>query len=85
MELIYEALDKDVAEHLRTEKPPPRTGQNYHQWMTQGFGLRALIPHIYEVIGIAKTCDDMRELRDRVAEHYGQQEYQFTMYLKPPR
>jgi len=85
MELIYEALDKDVAEHLRNEKPPPRTGQSYGQWMKRDFGLRALIPHIFEVIGIAKTCGDIRELRDRVAEHYGQQEYQFTLYLKPPR
>lgn len=84
MELIYDALDKDVAEHLRTHKPPPRKGHNYHQWMTQDFGLKALIPHIYEVIGIAKTCDDMRELRDKVAQHYGAREFQFTMYLKPP-
>ena len=31
--------------------------------MTQDFGLRALIPHIYEVIGIEKKPDDMREVR----------------------
>lgn len=84
MELIYDALDKDVAAHLKENKPPPRKGQNYHQWMTQDFGLKALIPHIYEVIGIAKTCDDMRELRDKVAQHYGKREYQITMYLKTP-
>ena len=84
MELVYDALDKDVADHLRDHKPPPVHGRNYHQWITQDIGLKALIPHIYEVIGIAKTCSDMRELRDKVAEYYGKQEFQFTMYLKPP-
>lgn len=83
MELVYDALDKEVAEHLRNHKPPARHGQNYHQWMSQDFGLKALISHIYEIIGIARTCQDMRELRDRVAEHYGNREFQFTMYLKP--
>lgn len=83
MELIYDALDEDVANHLRENKPPPQKGQNYHQWMTENFGLRQLITHIYEIIGIAKTCDDIRELKDKVAQHYGKEEFQFTLYLKP--
>lgn len=70
MELIYYALDPDIANHLRTNKPPPRHGMNYHQWLTSDVGLKALIPHIHEVIGIAKTCDNMRELRDKVALYY---------------
>jgi hypothetical protein len=49
--------------------------------MTEDVGLRHLIPHIHQVIGIARTCRDMRELRDRVAEHYGREEVQLTMYL----
>lgn len=71
MELIYDALDPDIADHLRKNKPPPRAGMNYHQWMTADIGLKSLIQHIYQIIGIAKTCRTMRELRDRVAFHYG--------------
>jgi hypothetical protein len=40
-----------------------------------------LIPHIYEIIGIAKTCQDMRELKEKVAQHYGREPVQLTMYL----
>jgi hypothetical protein len=81
MELIYHALDPDVAHYLKENRPRPYHGQNYHQWLTEDIGLRALIPHIYEVIGIAKTCRDMKELRDKVAEHYGREPVQLTMYL----
>jgi len=81
MQLIYEALDPDVAHYLKENKPKPYHGQNYHQWLTEDIGLRALIPHIYEVIGIAKTCRDMKELRDKVAEHYGREPVQLIMYL----
>jgi hypothetical protein len=81
IELIYEALDPDIARYLKENKPKPYHGQNYHQWFTQDIGLKALIPHIYEIIGIAKTCRDMKELRDKVAEHYGREPVQLTMYL----
>lgn len=70
MELIYDALDHDVAEHLKTHKPPPRHGTNYHQWLSQDFGLKALLTHIHQVIGIAKTCDTIHELKEKVAHYY---------------
>ena len=81
IELIYNALDPDVAKYLKENKPKPVHGKNYHQWLTQDFGLKSLISHIYEIIGIAKTCTDMRELRDNVALHYGKEPIQLTMYL----
>lgn len=81
MELIYDALDKDIADHLRNNKPPSRHGQNYHQWLTSDVGLKALIPHINQVIGIARTCDTMKELRDKVAHYYKREPIQVTMYL----
>ena len=82
MELIYHALDPDVAKYLKENKPKPYHGMNYHQWMTADVGLRNLIPHIHQVIGIARTCSDMRELRDRVAEQYGREPVQMTLYLR---
>jgi hypothetical protein len=81
LELIYNALDPDIAKYLKENKPKPVHGKNYHQWMTQDIGLKALISHIYEIIGIAKTCTDMRELRDKVALHYGREPVQLTLYL----
>ena len=84
LELVYQALDPDIAKYLKENKPKPVHGKNYHQWMTQDIGLKALISHIYEIIGIAKTCSDMRELRDKVALHYGREPVQLTMYLPRP-
>ena len=81
MELVYEALDPDIAEYLKNNKPQPRFGQNYHQWLTSDIGLKALIPHINQVIGIAKTCNTMKELRDKVAYHYKKIPVQITMLL----
>ena len=80
-ELIYEALDPDVADYLKKNKPKPFHGQNYHQWLSEDVGLKALIPHIYKVIGMAENCHDMRELRDRVARKYGRKLVQLTLSL----
>jgi len=81
MELVYEYLDKDVAEWLRENAPKPQKGQNYHQWLSSQFGLRKLTEHIWKLIGIAKTCDTMTELRDRMAELHGKQAVQLRLYL----
>ena len=80
-ELIYEALDPEVADYLKKNKPKPFHGQNYHQWLSEDVGLKALIPHIYKVIGMAEGCRDMRELRDKVAARYGRKLVQLTMSL----
>ncbi len=82
MELIYEALDPDIAEHLRTHKPPPRHGLNYHQWLSEDMGLKALVTHIQQVIGIAKTCDTISELREKVAHYYRGGAIQQKMFKK---
>lgn len=79
--LIYDALDPDVANHLRTTKPAPRKGQNYHQWLTEDIGLQSLITHIHQVIGIAKTCNTMNELKEKVAFHYGKKPIQLPLEL----
>lgn len=83
LELIYDALDPDIAKHLRVHKPPPRHGQNYHQWLTEDIGLKALITHIHQVIGISKTCDTMDELREKIAHYYNKQPMQLAMHIPP--
>ena len=84
-ELIYEALDPDIADYLKRNKPKPFHGQNYHQWMSEDVGLKALIQHIYKVIGTGDGCTDMRELRDKVAKRYGRGMVQLTLMLPRER
>lgn len=80
-ELIYEALDPDIAEYLKRNKPKPFHGQNYHQWLSEDVGLKALVQHIYKIIGMGDDCRDMRELRDKVAKRYGRGLVQLTLSL----
>lgn len=79
IELIYDTLDPDVAEYLKNNKPPKEI--RWHQQLTEDLGARKLVSRCYEIIGMAKTCRDIRDLRARVAEHYGKKAVQLTMYL----
>jgi hypothetical protein len=79
IEMIYDTLDPDVAEYLKNNKPPP--GVRWHSQLTENLGVRALVSRCYEVIGMAKTCENMRELRYKVAKHYGKEVLQFSLSL----
>lgn len=81
MELVYEYLDPDVAEWLKNNAPAPKHGQNYHQWLSNQYGLKKLVEHIWMLIGVAKTCHSMTDLRDRMAELNGKTAIQLRLYL----
>jgi hypothetical protein len=81
MELVYEYLDPDVAQWLRENAPKPRHGQNYHQWLNAQYGLRKLLEHIWKLIGIASTCHNMVELKQKMAEMYGRAPLQYVLSL----
>jgi P63C domain-containing protein len=81
MELVYEYLDADVAQWLKENAPAPRRGQNYHQWLSSQYGLKKLVEHIWMLIGVARTCSRMTELRDRMAELNGKSPIQLRLYL----
>jgi P63C domain/Putative antitoxin of bacterial toxin-antitoxin system, YdaS/YdaT len=85
MELVYGYLDADVAEWLRKHAPEPRRGRNYHQWLSGQYGLRRLMEHIWMLIGLASACRDMKELRARLAEKFGREGIQLTLYLPPAK
>lgn len=86
MGLIYEYLDPDVAQWLRENAPTPKHGQNYHQWLTGQYGLKKLIEHIWKVIGVASTCNDMDQLQYRMEELYGRKPgFQYALRLVPVR
>jgi len=79
IEMIYDTLDADVAAFLKANKPAP--GVQWHRQLTEHHGVRQLVSRCYEVVGMAKPCCTMRELRDKVALHYGKRPVQITMYL----
>lgn len=82
MELIYEYLDPDVAEWLRVNAPKPQHGKNYHQWLSEQYGLRKLVEHIWKVVGIASTCMNMDELRREMQRLYGKNAaFQFAVKI----
>lgn len=83
MELIYEYLDADVAQWLKENAPRPIGSMSYHRWLTEQYGLKKLIEHIWKVIGVASTCETMEELRKRMQELYGKKPgFQFELRLK---
>ena len=84
-ELVYEYLDPDVAQWLKENVPAPRHKQNYHQWLSSQYGLKKLIEHIWMLIGMARACKTMWELREKMAETYGRQMVNFTLAIPPAR
>ena len=83
IEMVYDTLDPDVAEYLKANKPPP--GVRWHRQLTENHGVRQLVSRCYEVVGMAKPCTNIRELRDKVAFHYGKEPVQLTMYVDMPK
>ena len=78
IELIYDTLDPDVAKYLRENRPPP--GIHWHRNLTENHGVRQLVSRCYEVVGLAKSCEGMGELRKKVSHHYGKQAMLFNVY-----
>jgi hypothetical protein len=84
-ELVYEYLDPDVAKWLRENAPKPRHGQNYHQWLTSQYGLKKLLEHIWMLVGMARACKSMEELREKKAEQAGRQKVRITVFIPPAK
>lgn len=82
MELVYENLDKDVAKWLKENAPTPHHGQNYHQWLSGQYGLKKLVEKIWMLIGVARTCNNMIELRQKMAELSGRSLVQLMLPMK---
>ena len=78
IELVYDTLDPDVAKYLRENRPPP--GVRWHSKLTENYGVRQLVSRCFEIVGLAKSCKTMRELRKKVAHHYGKQSMLFGVY-----
>lgn len=71
--LIYDCLDADIAKYLRENKPPKYTGQRYFQWFNGEYGIKELTQHIWQIIGMAKTCETMNELKILAEQKFNKQ------------
>lgn len=83
MELVYGYLDPDVAAWLKANAPKPMKGQNYHQWLSNQYGLKRLTEHIWMLVGMASACNTVPELRKKMAEKYGRIPMQLTLFVDP--
>lgn len=53
------------------------------RWLTEQYGLKKLVEHIWKVVGVASTCQTMPELRRKMQELYGKKPgFQFELRLK---
>jgi P63C domain len=84
IQLIYEYLDPDVAQWLKENAPAPRKGQNYHQWLSAQYGLKKLVEHIWMVVGIARTCYNMDELKQKMRQMFGKGNVQYNLFNPTP-
>ena len=78
-ELIYDTLDPDIAKYIRENKPP--AGVHWHRQLTETSVFALLCRDATRWWGWRKPVSSMRELRDRVAEHYGRELVQLTLSL----
>jgi len=84
-EFVYSLLDKDIAEYLRKNHPPKVTGKKYHQWLEENRGVRALVEHIWQIVGIAKTVDNLEDLRYQLNKQFSGDFFQPRLLEKPIR
>lgn len=83
MELVYGYLDKDVAAWLKENAPKPIGGKSYHRWLSEQYGLKKLVEHLWQLVGMASACNSMEELRKKMGEKYGKVPVQLTMFVDP--
>ncbi|MGO8671437.1 MAG: P63C domain-containing protein [Capsulimonadaceae bacterium] len=84
MELVYDYLDPDVSKWLKENAPKPIGGKSYHRWLSEQYGLKKLVEHLWMLVGMASACGTMSELRRKMGEKYGRRPVQLTLYLPPP-
>lgn len=78
-DLIYMSLDEDLYGTLKEKKA--NTNNKLHQGLTKEIGVKVLQSHIDEIVGIARVCDNVVELRNVVKERYSKKPVQTNLKL----
>ncbi|BBI30725.1 P63C domain-containing protein [Cohnella abietis] len=79
-ELIYECIDGDLAKYLKENKPMMPSNVRYHQWLNENYGIRALTQHIWQVIGMAKGCENIFDLKELANKEFKKTPFQLTLF-----
>jgi P63C domain len=66
MMFVYDAVDPDVGQELRSINPNPAFLHNHHQWLKK-HGQDSVRHQIGQVVGVMKTCNSMDEFRRKFA------------------
>ena len=78
-ELIYMSLDSELYSILKEKKGA--TNSKLHQNLKKELGIKILTSHIDEIVGIAKVCDNVIELKNIVKERYSREAVQTNLKL----
>lgn len=79
-ELIYECIDEDLAKYLKENKPLMSSHTKYHQWLNDNYGVRALTEHIWQIIGMARGCDNIAQLKELANKEFKKSNFQLTLF-----
>lgn len=79
-ELIYECLDEDLAKYLKENKPMMPSNTKYHQWLNENYGVRALTEHIWQIIGMARGCENIHELKMLANKEFKKRAIQLSLF-----
>lgn len=79
-ELIYECLDEDLAKYLKENKPMMPSNTKYHQWLNENYGVRALTEHIWQIIGMARGCENIHELKMIANKEFKKRAIQLSLF-----
>ena len=70
-ELVCDYPALVVTRGLGKKAPKPRLGQSHHRWLSSQHGLQKLVEHVWKLIGIARTCENISDLKAKIAMLYG--------------
>lgn len=80
-ELVYSYLDNDVYQWLKNNAPKPVGNMSYHRWLSEQYGLKKLMEHVWQLVGMCSACSNMQQLRRKMGEKYGKIPVQLTLFL----
>jgi hypothetical protein len=65
MQFIYDTLDPDIADYLRSKNPEPQ-GEHHHHQLFNDFGYKSLQEHLMEVLGIMKASPNILRFKENI-------------------